>query len=84
MYVSICQQATNSIIDEHGDGHTVDEEHFTAIDLDEHFNAVMAKYAQDSEMEPEQALVVGTAFAVGGPIALHTDLLSDLAGEFEL
>ena len=84
MYVALCTQSTNAIIEKHGDGHTIDEDHFRSIDLDEHFNAVLEKYASDSQMEPEQALVVGTAVAVGGPIALHTDLLADLAGEFEL
>jgi len=84
MYISLCQQATNQIIEKHGDGHTVEENHFRSIDLDEHFNAVVSKYSESSEMEPEQALVVGTAMAVGGPVVLHTDLLADLAGEFEL
>jgi len=84
MYVSLCQQATNQIIEKHGDGHTVEENHFRSIDLDDHFNAVVSKYSESSEMEPEQALVVGTAMAVGGPVMLHTNLLADLAGEFEL
>ena len=84
MYVALCTQSTNAILEKHGDGHTIDEDHFRSIDLDDHFNAVLEKYASDSQMEPEQALVVGTAVAVGGPIALHTDLLADLAGEFEL
>lgn len=84
MYVSMCTQATNGIIEKHGDGHEVSEDHFRSIDLDEHFNAVLEKYSRDSQMEPEQALVVGTLVAVGGPVALHTDLVSDLAGEFDL
>jgi hypothetical protein len=85
MYVSVCKQATNSIIEKHGeDDYTVDESHFTAIELDKHFNEVMKKYGSGSEMEPERALVVGTTVAIAGPVALHTDLLSDLAGEFEL
>jgi hypothetical protein len=84
MYVSMCTQATNGIIEKHGDGHEVSEDHFRSIDLDEHFNAVLEKYSRDSEMEPEQALVIGTMVAVGGPVALHTDIVSDLAGEFEI
>jgi hypothetical protein len=84
MYVSMCAQATNGIIEKHGDGHEVSEDHFRSIDLDEHFNAVLEKYSRSSEMEPEQALVVGTVVAVGGPVALHTDVISDLAGEFDL
>lgn len=84
MYVSMCTQATNGIIEKHGDGHEVSEDHFRSIDLDEHFNAVLEKYSRDSEMEPEQALVIGTAVSVFGPVALHTDLVSEIAGEFDL
>lgn len=84
MYVAMCTQTTNGIIQKHGDGHEVSEAHFRDIRLDEHFNDVMEKYADSSEMSPEKALIVGTAMAVGGPVALHTDLVSDLAGEFEL
>jgi len=81
MYVAALCSTTNTIVEKHGDGHTVDEDHFRALELDEHFNAVMEKYAGGAEMPPEKALVVGTLIAVGGPVALHTDLLSDAAAQ---
>ena len=82
MYVALLTSTTNSVIEKHGDdGAEVDEEHFRSIDLDRHFSKTMEKYAGGSEMPPEQALVVGTLIAVGGPVALHTDLLSDMKEE---
>jgi len=81
MYVAVCTQATNGILEKHGDGHTIDESHFRSVNLDDHFSACMDKYAGGSDMEPEQALVVGTLLAVGGPVALHTDLLQQLGEE---
>lgn len=81
MYVAALTSTTNAIVEKHGDGHSVDEDHFRALDLDVHFNDVMAKYAGGSDMPPERALVIGTLIAVGGPVALHTDLLSDAASQ---
>ena len=82
MYVALLTSTTNSVIEKHGDdGAAVDEDHFRSIDLDRHFSRTMEKYAGDSEMPPEQALVVGTLIAVGGPVALHTDLLSEMKVE---
>jgi len=81
MYVSLLTQTTNTIIDKHGDGDQIDEDHFRTVDLDHHFDRVMEKYSGGSEMPPEQALVVGTLIAVGGPIAVHTDLPQQLRQE---
>jgi hypothetical protein len=81
MYVAALTSTTNAIVEMHGDGHSVDEDHFRALDLDGHFNDVMAKYAGGSDMPPERALVIGTLVAVGGPVALHTDLLTDAASQ---
>lgn len=81
MYVSLCQTSTNAVIQKHGDGHEVPKAHFEDVDLGEHFNDTMEKLKGDSNMPPEQALVVGTALAVGGPVALHTDLLDDAFGD---
>jgi hypothetical protein len=81
MYVAALTSTTNAIVEKHGDGHSVDEDHFRALDLDEHFNDVMAKYAGGSDLPPERALVIGTVIAVGSPVALHTDLLTDAAAE---
>lgn len=77
MYVSVLSQTTTAIIDEHGDGSEIGEAHFRQIDLDQHFNETMEKFAGGSDMEPERALVVGTLIGVGGPVALHTDLLTE-------
>jgi hypothetical protein len=84
MYVQLCKQATNGIIEKHGGDHEVDEAHFRAVDLDDHFNRCLEKYTGGSDMPPEQALLVGTAMAVGGPVALHTDIPAELAGEFDV
>jgi len=83
MYVSVLTQTTNSIIEKHGDGETVDEDHFRTVDLDQHFDRVMQKYSGSSEMPPEQALVVGTLVAVAGPVAVHTDLPDRLREEVQ-
>lgn len=82
MYVALLKSSTNSIIEKHGDeSETVDEHHFREIGLDKHFSATMEKYSGTSDMPPEQALVVGSLIAVAGPVALHTDLLSELKSE---
>lgn len=77
MYVSLLSQTTTAIIEEHGDGTEVGEDHFRQVDLDQHFNRTMEKFAGGSDMEPERALVIGTLIGVGGPVALHTDLLQE-------
>jgi hypothetical protein len=83
MYVSLCTQTTNAVIDKHGDGHEVTEAHFRQVDLDKHFNACMEKYTGRSDAPPEQALLVGTMLAIGGPVALHTDIPSRLSEEVQ-
>jgi hypothetical protein len=84
MYVSVVQTATNTIIEKHGDGHTVSEDHFTEqVPLDRYFNETLAEMGTDPDMPPQQALVVGTALAVGGPVVAHTDLLEQIADQFD-
>lgn len=84
MYVSVCQTATNAIIKKHGDGEEVEKDHFTdTVPLDEYFNMTMQEMVGDSEMPPQQALVVGTMLAVGGPVAMHTDLMEQMAGNID-
>jgi len=85
MYVKTLTRTTNRVIEKHGDedSQKIDEEHFTEIDLDRHFNETMEKFSGTSEMEPEQALVIGSLVGVAGPIALETDLLSELSEEIK-
>ena len=80
MYVETLAATTSAIIDEHGDGHDVDAGHFRQISLDQHFSDLMQKFGDGAEMEPEKAVIVGTAIGVAGPVALHTDLLSEAFG----
>ncbi|WP_436924967.1 hypothetical protein [Halosimplex amylolyticum] len=85
MYVSVLTQTTNRVIEKHGDedSEKVDREHFEEVDLDRHFNETMEKFKGSAEMEPEQALVIGSIVGVAGPICLETNLLSELKEEIQ-
>jgi hypothetical protein len=85
MYVSVLTQSTNRVIEKHGDeeSETVDRDHFEEVELGRHFNETMQKFSGSDEMEPEEALVIGTVVGVAGPIALETDLLSQLKEEID-
>lgn len=80
MYVGLCTTVTNSIIDEYGDegAEQVDEDHFREVDLDHYFNETLSEMGKSSDMPPQQALIVGTMLAVGGPVVMQTDLIGEL------
>lgn len=85
MYVTLVHQTTNSIIEKHGDGHEVDKDHFTEeVPLDEYFNETLREMGHGTDMPPQQALVIGTAMAVGAPVVAHTDLLDEMLDGGEL
>lgn len=80
MYVGLCTTVTNSIIEEYGgeNAERVDKDHFREVDLDYHFNETLQEMGRDTDLPPQQALLVGTMLAVGGPVVMQTDLLAEL------